>query len=128
MLLLIEKRGGRVVPELPLIPEPDIDDNPVLHQTPTLQLFYKHIVNVNLHYKWFEIGILLGVPKLKLQSLQASNSDNSRAILDIFDSWEKTDQVEFTWNSLFKELNNSTIDKDILAQMKLKIIEELTKS
>ena len=103
------------------------DDNPILHQKPQLKNFYKHF-GVYFPEKWMEIGVLLGVPKLKLQSLEASKIDDAKATMDIFDLWEKTNEVEFSWKSLFKELNSSSIDKNSIAQIKQKVIEELSQS
>lgn len=124
--ICLESRGGRKAPptmqqELEADSE---EDQRLLQQVPTLRLFQKH-VGFNLQNEWKELGGLLGVPLLRLNTIEGSQKRPINAIMDVFEGWEQTDEVEFTWSSLFNQLNNSTINRDTVSTIKRSLIKDL---
>ena len=123
----VEKKGGRVAPNEILLPNEDDQSDMILSQEPTLILFTKYI-GLFLQDKWPEIGGLLGVPAWKLRAMSTSMINPSSAIIEVFDNWKKADEVEFTWKTLFTQLETSKlIESKFLAQARKNVKDVLTK-
>ena len=66
---------------------------------------------------------------MKLRTIEKTmDNDSSKAIQEVFDDWKQSDKIEFTWESLFKELDSLKIEKRILTDIKRNVIKDLIES
>ena len=69
-----------------------------------------------VNYLWNEIGIVLGVPNAKLQSLQQSNMQYSIKLNEVIQCWIDQRTTEVTWNTIIAAMRNEIVGNDRVAE------------
>ena len=70
----------------------------------------------DVNYLWNEIGIVLGVPNAKLQSLQQSNIPNSIKLNEVIQCWFDQCTTEVTWNTIIAAMRSEVVGNDRVAK------------
>ena len=69
-----------------------------------------------VNYLWNQIGIVLGVPNAKLQSLQQSNKPDSIKLNEVIQCWFDQHTTEVTWNTIIAAMKNEVVGQDCVAK------------
>lgn len=69
----------------------------------------------NVEYKWYDIGLQLGLDPAKLECIKRSGKSNAECLLSMIQMWLKGVEPEPTWSCLCSVLEGNVVGEQDLA-------------
>ena len=70
---------------------------------------------IDISQKWYKIGLALGVPVSKLDTIKSQHTEFEDALLEMLKIWLKQIEKPRTWAALVKALRRKTVQEDDVA-------------
>ena len=96
-------------------------------QTAPKLLDLTNFIAANLRNKWREIGIQLGIKTSTLDAIyDRRNRNPSQCFTDVFEEWERSKEVPYTWARLLEAIASPYVDEKPLAiEIRQKVIDKM---
>lgn len=71
---------------------------------------------IDISYKWYVLGLNLGVETSKLERIRAQYPQHDMALLEVLKLWLKQTQTPCTWETLVKALRRRALREEKVAK------------